>query len=175
MAEAEQFDGVAAVAAGDVLIVLWRAAARVHRARWVHGQVERIAKRAATGFVLVQLILPSSNPPDKACRDEATATFKTYRGVMRQMLTVPLGDSLWTNIVRAIIRAAVVLTGNAAQHEIASSVADAIAKIRARERRRRRRRAASWLPRSTRCFARWASGSRRPREPSRKVRACKAL
>jgi hypothetical protein len=132
MADAEQFDGVAAVSAGDILIVLWQAAARVHRARWVQARVERIAERAPTGFVLVQLILPSSNPPDKACRDEASATFKKYRGVMRQMITVPLGDSLWTNIVRAIIRTAVVVTGNAAQHEVASSAADAIARIRAR-------------------------------------------
>jgi hypothetical protein len=97
-------DGVAFAEIGDVLLMAWSAPARIDRARFVTGCL-KTSLRATTGsLILVQLILPSSSPPDAPTRAEAAHQIAIVGHRLRRLVTVPLGDGMWTILVRMIMR-----------------------------------------------------------------------
>lgn len=104
MVEIAAKDGVAYAVRGDVAIALWKDAARVERGRWLFSGIERTAAQLPT-FVILQLILPSSTPPDGPMREESVKFVKRLGPRIRRIVTVPLGDALWMNVVRTIMRA----------------------------------------------------------------------
>jgi hypothetical protein len=70
--------------------------------------------------------LSTSDPPDAVSRAEAQVTLKELGPRIRRMATVPLGESLRGSVVRAIMRAMVMISGFGKVHQIASTTRDAL-------------------------------------------------
>jgi hypothetical protein len=75
--------------------------------------------------LVLQLIAQSSTPPDDEARKLARARFTSVGSALRLMVTVPLGDELWTIVVRTIMRGIFVVTGSSKSLRVATR-ADAI-------------------------------------------------
>ncbi len=122
-------DGVAFVVHGDVVLTLWKEPARVARGRWLFDATERgIAERGS--FVLIQLILPSSSPPDGPMRAESSVRIKRWGERLRRVVSIPLGDALWISVVRTIMRAMFILQRNATTQVVASDIASGLRLVR---------------------------------------------
>src|SRR5262245_17122898 len=103
-------DGVAMSLHGDIIVLLWKSASRQHRILWLGRQISELTA-PLDSYVVLQLILPSSNPPDGAASAEVKRLIKSVEGKMRRLVSVPLGDTMWASIVRSVMRAMVVVTG----------------------------------------------------------------
>jgi hypothetical protein len=119
-------DGTAAVAVGDVLISLWLAPANVPLWHWHFAQVEETARRSPEGVLYLDLILPSSNPPDAALRAIMQADLRRFGPQLRKLIAVPLGDGMWISIVRAIVRGTLLVSGHAKRAAVVATVAEGI-------------------------------------------------
>jgi hypothetical protein len=97
-------DGVALVALGDVVVILWQASARIHRARWLYDNLDEIIASKQRQLICLQVILSSASPPDSATRAENSRRLKTFVPWLRRLVTVPIGDSFWISIVRSVMR-----------------------------------------------------------------------
>jgi hypothetical protein len=115
---------------GDVVVVLWKAPARFSRGRWLF---EATAKNVAnfSSFAYLQVVLPSSSPPDKEMRAEANRWLQRFAPKLRMMVTVPIGDALWVNVVRTIMRAMFMLQGRTSTHSVFDSIGAGVDKVRA--------------------------------------------
>ena len=130
MSEIEVGDGVAYAVRGDVILVLWKAPSRLSRGRWLFDATGKIAS-AMSSFAYVQIVLPSSSPPDKEMRTEASRWVERFASKLRTVVTVPIGDALWVNVVRTIMRAMFMLQGRASTHFVSDSVIGGVDKVRA--------------------------------------------
>lgn len=119
------FDGVASVAAGDVLLTLWHAPARRERVRRVTEWTEELLVATTGSIAACQFLLPSASPPDGPARAEAVEGFRLVESKARRLITVPLGDAVWHDVVRTILRAAVKVWGRSDLIKIASSAGEA--------------------------------------------------
>jgi hypothetical protein len=127
---ARSFDGVAMACRGDAVLVLWRAAATRSRVVWMGAQLEEAAKTAPNGTVMIQFILPSSNPPDAEARAASGEILRRLDRRLRHVVTVPLGDAMWMNIVRAVMRALMLVTGGSGQISVAAGAQGAFSRLR---------------------------------------------
>ena len=125
------YDGVAAVARGDVLITLWRTPARVARIRQVtRWTMALIADNAGGTIAACQFLLPTASPPDWAARAEARRGFREVEPHARRLITVPLGAATWRRLVRAIIRAGLRIFRKARLVKVAASGPEAFELLR---------------------------------------------
>jgi hypothetical protein len=130
MSAFDSSDGIAVAVAGDLLVALWSERATLERMRWLGARLEEFAAGRGEGEVLMLIvILPKSSPPEGAARAESNALVRRLGGRARLVVTVPLGDSLWLLVVRAVMRTTFVLSGNAKRLSIASTEADGIRQI----------------------------------------------
>jgi hypothetical protein len=122
-------DGVAYAMRGDVVVVVWQAPARATRGRWLF---EATAKNveSLSSFAYLQIVLPTSSPPDKDMREEANRWLQRFAPKLRMMVTVPIGDALWVNVVRTIMRAMFVLQGRSSTHFVTDTVVAGVDKVR---------------------------------------------
>lgn len=120
------FDGVASVASGDVLLTLWRTPARCERIRVVTAWTEELLGATDGTIAAAQFLLPSASPPDGPARAEAMVGLRIVAPRARRLITVPLGDALWHDVVRTIIRGAVKVWGRSKLIKVASSSAQAL-------------------------------------------------
>ena len=98
-------DGVALVARGDVVLIVYRAAARLHRTRWLFDELDRAAAESPGGVMAYMVILATADPPDAATRAENTARLQKLGPALSLLVTVPVGDVFWVSVVRTIMRA----------------------------------------------------------------------
>ena len=84
MTQAKTFDGVGFLALGDTVLIVWQAAARVERNRWLFDNVDATLAENPGGIIILQHVLQSSNPPDKPARAENDARIRK------------LGANLWS-------------------------------------------------------------------------------
>ena len=126
MTQAKTFDETALLATGDVVLVLWKGAARAHRTRWLFEQIEGTVAAHPQGILVLQQVLPTSNPPDGPARDENHLRIRKLGSSLRRLVTVPLGDALWMSLVRTIMRALAVVSGQAKSHFVADTEAEGI-------------------------------------------------
>jgi glycine/D-amino acid oxidase-like deaminating enzyme len=119
-------DGVAAVELGNTLVLLWRAPATMARWEWQLELTERIAASDPKGVVILNFIAASSTPPDAAMRKRMQAYLKVSGGRIRKLIAVPLGDSIWQSIVRAIIRGVALVSGVSDRQIVVGTVPEAI-------------------------------------------------
>jgi hypothetical protein len=123
-------DGIAVAVAGDLLVALWSEPGTLERMRWLGARLEEFAANRGEGDVLMlMVILPKSSPPEATARAESNAIVRRLGGRARLVVTVPLGDSLWLLVVRAVMRTTFVLSGNAKRLSIASTEAEGIRQI----------------------------------------------
>jgi hypothetical protein len=99
------YDGVALASRGDVVTILWKAPARILRARWLFDHMDRIVADQPEGVLTLMIILPTSAPPDRATSVESAARTLKLRAATRKAAVVILGESLWQSVAKAILRA----------------------------------------------------------------------
>ncbi len=106
----DAFDGVAVAARGDVFSMLWSKAARVERVRWQFDALEAAIARQPAGetLVVLMIILPSSDPPDRPAREENGRRIRELHPGVRLLSTVIVGDGVRQILVRSIVRAMLV-------------------------------------------------------------------
>jgi hypothetical protein len=66
-------DGVAVVARGDTLLIVYQAAARLHRTKWLFDVIDELVARNRDGIIAFMVILSTADPPDAVTRAENTA------------------------------------------------------------------------------------------------------
>lgn len=122
----EVFDGVAAVTLGDVLLLLWQSPARRERIVRATAWIDAVMAANPDSIVICQLLLSSASPPDREGRTVAKRAALRFAPRIRRAVMVPLGDSIWQGVVRAILRAAVLIAGHASQLKVVPSERAAI-------------------------------------------------
>jgi len=120
-------DGVATVEVGNVLTVLWEHPATITRFEWLKAIMDRKADATPGGFLMLNVIAATSSPPDAALRRRIQAHFKEIVPRMRMIIVVALGDSLWVSVVRTIVRAVALLSGQSAHQVVVATVAEGVA------------------------------------------------
>lgn len=125
----QKHDGVFTAAAGDVVLILWDAPSRAPRIKWLFDVVEAHARRVANGVLLLQIIRESSSPPDAEGRAENTRGFKRTGDKLRKMVTVPVGDAIWTRLVRTVMRGMFLLQGKSDQLVVCARVFEGITEL----------------------------------------------
>ncbi len=107
---------------------MWKAPARIQRFRWLEPFVDSIGKDYDT-FVICQVILSSSDPPDAETRAAARRKFQQLENAMRRLVSVPVGDALWMSVVRTIMRGVAIVSGQRKMQTFAADVSEGIDQI----------------------------------------------
>jgi hypothetical protein len=123
-------DGVAVIARGDTFSIVYQRAARLHRTRWLFEQLDAFAATRAGDFQVLMIVLPTADPPDGPTRAENAAGLRRLGHRLRRLVTVPVGDTFQTTIVRVIMRALAALQGKSGVHFIVSNVDEGIRRTR---------------------------------------------
>ena len=121
--------GVVGGSCGDVFLTLWSGAATVENTRWMNDHIRKLMAQNPGGVVVLMLILPSSTPPGGQAREEAKSMLKEAGKKMRRMVTVPLGDALWSSVVRTIMRAMFMMSGQSASHVVAATEDEGLVRL----------------------------------------------
>jgi hypothetical protein len=122
-------NGVAMVVSGDALVALWQAPATAERWQWNFADLEQLARRSAAGTVVLDLILPSSSPPNAALRARMRQDFASLGPKLRKLVVVPLGDGLWLSIVRTIVRGTLLVAGQSRQQAVVATIDEGLDRI----------------------------------------------
>ena len=126
MDKVEVFDGVASLPCGDVLLLLWQKPARRERIRRTAEWIDGVVAANPGTIVICQFLLASASPPDREGRAIAKREALRLAPKIRRAVVVPLGDSVWRNVVRTILRAAVLIAGHADRLKVPSSESEAL-------------------------------------------------
>jgi hypothetical protein len=100
-------DGVAVVVRGDLFCTVWREPARVQRIRSTFDMLDELIARQPAGVVILMVVLPTADPPDKAAREENDRRLRLFGPNVRTFSTVVVGDALRQVLIRGVIRAMV--------------------------------------------------------------------
>lgn len=122
-------DGVAANVRGDLVLSLWQSPARIHRTRWFFDIVDEAATRNLGGIVAMLVILPTASPPDGPARAENAARLRKLGTAVRRVVTVPLGNPLFVNVVRTVMRAMFLIHGQSRVQMAESSLLTGIRRV----------------------------------------------
>jgi len=122
------FDGLAVACTGDVLFALWQKPATWARFDELEQQMEAMARDHET-FIVCQLILSSSTPPNAALRARLRVVMRRFEGRMRYLISVPLGDAIWMGIVRVIMRGLAIISGHAATSSVSATAEEALERV----------------------------------------------
>jgi hypothetical protein len=101
------YDGVATLVRGDTMIMLWSVPARLPRTQWSFDVMDRLAAQRPDGIVVLMIILPTADPPDRPARQENERRIRRLATRVRRVATVVLGDGAWQVLVRTVMRAMV--------------------------------------------------------------------
>ena len=118
-------DGVAIAHAGDTVIVVYAADARLHRTRWLFDRIDELVART-TPISALMIVPPSADIPDAQTRAENTRRMADLRGHLRRVVTVIVGDSMRINLVRTVMRAIFLLQGQTRVQSIVCSVEEGV-------------------------------------------------
>jgi len=118
-------DGIAYAHAGDTVLVVYAAPARLPRTRWLFDRLDEITARVAPINGLM-IVLPSADVPDADTRAENTRRMGRLRGRLRRIVTVVIGDSMRLTLVRTIMRAMFLLQGQSRVQSIVDSVEEGL-------------------------------------------------
>ena len=130
MLDVHSEEGMAMVVLGDTLITLWRDQPVL--SSWLHHMhaVNELATASGEPVLLFHLILPTSTPPGSDARTRMQSDLRVLGEKVRRMIVVPVGSSLWMNLVRPIVRTVLLLSGQAKRHSVADSVEQGIVMVR---------------------------------------------
>ncbi len=122
-------DGVAVASFEDTLLAIWQAPAEAARCRWLSAELERLANGADEGILVLYVILPSSSPPDAAVRTQIQADLAKLGTRLRRLVVVPLGNTVWFNLTRAIMRGLLLLSGQSKKFAVVSGLNEGIEEL----------------------------------------------
>jgi hypothetical protein len=123
------FDGVAVRARGDLLLVVYQLAARLHRTRWLFDRIDELVAKHPSGVLVFMVVLPTADPPDGPTREENMARLRKIGKKLRRLVTTPVGDAFTTMVVRTIMRALAIANGHARDHFVTATVADGVTRL----------------------------------------------
>ena len=122
--------GMAMIVLGDTLITIWRDQPELSSwLRHTHA-VNTLATASGEPVILFHLILPTSTPPGNDARTRMQIDLRRMGDKIKRMIVVPVGSSLWMNLVRPIVRTVLLLSGQAKRHSVADSVEQGILQVR---------------------------------------------
>ena len=127
--EVKTYDGVAFIARGDAVIVVYKAPAKLHRSRWLFDLADRAVAQNPDGIVGLMVILPTADPPDAPTRAENSVRMRKLAPGLRRFVTVAIGDDFRMAVVRTVIRAISVLQGKSKVHQIVDSAEQGIKRM----------------------------------------------
>ena len=87
------------------------APSRVERGRWLYDQIELAMAANPGGVLMLQVVLETASAPDGPMREENNMRLRRWGRSLRRIVTVPSGSLLWANLVRTIMRAMFLLSG----------------------------------------------------------------
>jgi hypothetical protein len=119
-------DGVALVVRGDTVSIVYQEPARLDRSKWVYDRIDDAAASNSDSVMAFLVILPTSHPPDGPTRAENTARLRKLGPTLRRLVTVPIGDALWVNVVRTIMRGMAIVQGNLRVQVVADTIDEGI-------------------------------------------------
>ena len=122
-------DGIAAIALGDTLLVLWQEPATLERWQWQLQLQRELLETHPAGIVCLVMILPGSSAPNAAVRARMQQDFRGLGTNLRRLVALPLGDTLWLSVVRAMLRAILLVSGMSKQHAVVSRLSEALDEI----------------------------------------------
>ena len=128
-AELEVFDGVAFSKTGDTFVTVWKASARLHRSRWLYDLTDSLLPQSA-GVVALLVVLPTSEPPDRATRIENSVRLRRLRPSLRRLVTVVPGDSFRMSIIRSVVRGMALSGGIARVHTVQATLERGVMEMR---------------------------------------------
>jgi hypothetical protein len=118
----KMYDGVAVIARGDLILIVYQQPARLHRTRWLFDMLDGAAAANLDGIKGLMVVLPTADPPDAPTRAENTARFRKLAPSMKLMVTVPVGDALWVSLVRTVMRAIHVIQGRSRNQAVLTTL-----------------------------------------------------
>src|SRR5580658_1434062 len=105
-------DAVSLTTREGLVTALWQGPAVVTRGRWLFDRTDEfVAAKPSRKFVILQLILQSSTPPNQEARADMSNRIRKLDKNLVRIVSVPVGDALWASIVGTIMRGANVLQG----------------------------------------------------------------
>jgi hypothetical protein len=122
-------DGIAAIALGDTLISLWQEPATLERWQWQLQLQRELLETQPAGIVCLVMILPESSAPNSAVRARMQQDFRSLGTKLRRLVALPLGDTLWLSVVRAMMRAILLVSGLSKQHVVVGRLREALDEI----------------------------------------------
>ena len=122
-------DGVAFLARGDAITVVYSSPARLHRSRWLYDLADRAAAQNPGGIVGLMVILPTADAPDAPTRAENSTRMRKLAPAMRRFVTVAIGDDFRVSVVRTVMRALSVLQGKTKVHFVANTAEEGIKRL----------------------------------------------
>lgn len=120
------FDGVAAIARGDLLTVLYRGDARAHRSVWLFERMEHMVASGVPSVIGLVVVPPDSKPPDQQARAAESAAYERFGRSIRRVITVPEGSPFRVSVVRLVMAAHVMILRRGDFALIAKDVEDGI-------------------------------------------------
>jgi hypothetical protein len=124
--EVYTFEGVAAVELGDTLVSVWRAPLTPEAWRWYWSLLVSVGERFPGGALNLSVILSSSSPPNAGLRLEMQRDFRQVGAKLRRFIVLPLGSSLWFNVVRALVRGVLLISRQSKLYAVVASLAEAL-------------------------------------------------
>jgi serine/threonine protein kinase len=124
----QMYDGLALATRGDVTTILWKAPARMLRARWLFDHLDRLMEEQPEGMLTLMIILPTSAPPDRATSVESAKRLIKIRAGTRRAVVVILGDSLWQSVAKGVLRV-FMPSWSSSRLQFASQVDEGITKL----------------------------------------------
>lgn len=120
------FDGVGAIARGDLLTVVYRGDARAHRSHWLFERMEQMVAAGVPSVIGLVVVPPDSKPPDQDARAAEAAAYERFGRIIRRVVTVPEGSPFRVSVVRLVMAAHVMILRRGDFALIAKDVEDGV-------------------------------------------------
>lgn len=124
-------DGVAVLARGDAVLIVYQRAARLHRTRWLFDRVDEYLAERSDDVVVFMVVLPTADPPDGPTRAENSTRLKKIGKRLRRLVTTPVGDAFRMSIVRTVMRGLAILQGQAGVCFVTNTIDDGLRRVTA--------------------------------------------
>ncbi|MEO6954673.1 MAG: hypothetical protein ABI321_22935 [Polyangia bacterium] len=125
-------DDVALTTSGDTVIVLHKGPARIPPFTAMCGHIDALVASGHPSVLVLQFVLPTSSPPDGKTRAFTYSETKRVRAHLHCIVTVALGDDLWTSIVRTVLRGMSTVGGLHGIHFVEKSQEDGFTRLRSK-------------------------------------------
>jgi hypothetical protein len=121
-------DGVAAAELDDgTMVMIWQHPATHDRWEWQVQLMEKMAAKPGDGFLMLNIIFSTSSPPPSSLRKRMQDYMKRIAPRMSKIVVVALGDSIWLSVVRTIIRALALISGESERQVVMATLHEGIA------------------------------------------------